>query len=326
MGTIDLDQYASVPREQAFDLDQYASVPKEQAFDLDQYASVPKEQAFYEVPTVDVSIDEVKAETKNQKAEAPADALTLNPTTPFETATVPFEMPRVPHPELVDVEDNREYTSQQSIMLSSGEHSQPSLYYRLNTTTKGSQMLPAVINTRTRQRRGGCVPGCLITLILLLLILGGAWVFAIRPYAHSIAQTQLDNALTSAVNQLPSGTAKLPSGVTVPVSDNAINNLIVLNLSPSNPVQHPNTTITSQNIRLDFQLYGYPCAITAVPALNSGRLVVKNVGVEGIFALIMSPDEMTSLLNQHLNDAQNKLQRTVNSVQLKDHEVDLSLG
>ena len=150
--------------------------------------------------------------------------------------------------------------------------------------------------------------------------------FALRPYAHNIAQRELDNALTSAVNQLPAQATQLPAGSVIPVNENTINNLIVLNLAPSNPVQHPTTSINGQNIRLDFQLYNFPCAVTMVPTLDNGRLVVNKVGVEGIFSAIMSPEEMTSILNKHLNDAQSKLQRTINTVQLKDHEVDLTLG
>lgn len=242
---------------------------------------------------------------------------------------VPFEMLRVPHPELVEMEEPEKVEIKRA--LSSSEQPQPLLYYQLNTTAKGSHKLPAVVNRtgyNRRRNRGclGCILSSLSTLIVLLLIVGALWVFALRPYAHNIAQRELDNALTSAVNQLPAQATQLPAGSVIPVNENTINNLIVLNLAPSNPVQHPTTSINGQNIRLDFQLYNFPCAVTMVPTLDNGRLVVNKVGVEGIFSAIMSPEEMTSILNKHLNDAQSKLQRTINTVQLKDHEVDLTLG
>ncbi len=277
-----------------------------------------KDTIFHEQPTVAVSQNSIRAEES---------ALV----TPYNAPTFPFEIQSVPHPELAEREEPEE-TEAKEVGLSSSEYAQPLVYYRLNTTTKGSQKLPAVVNrtdyNQKRRRRGcgGCVLSALSSLIVLLLVVGALWIFALRPYAHNIAERELDNALTSAVNQLPAQAKQLPSGSTIPVNENTMNNLIVLNLTPSNPVQHPTTSISGQNVRLDFQLYNFPCAVTMVPTLDNGQLVVSKVGIEGIFSAIMSPEEMTSLLNKHLNDAQSRLQRTVNNVQLKDHEVDLTLG
>lgn len=277
-----------------------------------------KDTIFHEQPTVAVSRSSIHAEE-------------IAPVTSYNAPTLPFEIQSVPHPELAEREEPAEREAKE-VELSSSEYAQPLLHYRLNTTMKGSQKLPAVVNRtdynggRRRRGCGGCVLGGFSSLIVLLLVLGALWVFALRPYAHNIAERELDNALTSAVNQLPAQAKQLPPGSTIPVNENTINNLIVLNLAPSNPVQHPTTSISGQNVRLDFQLYNFPCAVTTVPTLDNGRLIVSKVGIEGIFAAIMSPEEMTSLLNKHLNDAQSRLQRTVNNVQLKDHEVDLTLG
>ncbi len=253
------------------------------------------------------------------------------PAMPYDVPAFPFETQSIPHPELVEPEEPEAVEAVEAKEVSSPPPPQPLLYYQLNTTTKGLQKLPAVVNRTAynRRRRRGCA-GCILSafsaLIVLLLIAGAIWVFALRPYAQDLAQRELDTALTSAVNQLPAQATQLPAGSTIPVNENTINNLIVLNLAPSNPVQHPVTSISGQNIRLDFQLYNFPCAVTMVPTINNGQLVVDKVGIEGIFSAIMSPEEMTNLLNKHLNDAQSRLQRTVNTVQLKDHEVDLTLG
>jgi hypothetical protein len=283
-------------------------------------ADVSKEDSvLYEQPTVIVSLNSIRDEE-------------IAPVTPDTVPTLPFEIQRVPHPELVEAEEAKEpeETENRAVELSSSEYSQPLLYYQLNTTTKGSYKLPAVVNRteytpRRRRGCGGCALGGLSALLVLLLIVAAIWIFALRPYVHNTAQGELDNALTSAVNQLPAQAKQLPPGSTIPVNENTINNLIVLNLAPSNPVQHPTTTISGQNVRLDFQLYNFPCAVTMVPTLNKGQLVVSKVSIEGIFSTIMSPEEMTNLLNKHLNDAQSRLQRTFNNVQLKDHEVDLTL-
>jgi hypothetical protein len=277
-----------------------------------------------EQQTADTKTEQQTADTKTEQQQSRA-----TPVTPFELTTLPFEARSIPHPELVDLEGTEE--AEDKLSMSSLEDAQPLVYYRLNTTMKGSQKLPAAVNktayNQKEPKRGlGCFLGCLTTFVVVLLVLGGTWVFALRPYAHDLAQSQLNNALTSAVNQIPTQAKQLPPESTIPINENTINNLIVLNLAPSNPVQHPTTSISTSTIRLDFQLYNFPCAITLVPMVNNGRLVVSQIGVEGIFSAIMSPDEMTNLLNTHLNDAQSKLQRTIMNVQLKDHEVDLTLS
>ncbi len=67
-------------------------------------------------------------------------------------------------------------------------------------------------------------------------------------------------------------------------------------------------------------------AITGVPKVVNGKLQMSNVTVEGPVGLVMSPDDITALLNKHFADAQTHLQRPISSVQLKDHEMDLILG
>ncbi len=138
---------------------------------------------------------------------------------------------------------------------------------------------------KTPRRRRGRVIGCLLTLLVLALVIGAGWVFALRPF--------LDSA-------------------------------------PSDPVQQAQMHITPNLVRLDFQVFGLPCAVTGVPEVvgsqPNGRLVLSNVTVEGIVALIMSPDEVTSLVNRHLADAQARFAHPIIQVSLKDHELDLLVG
>ncbi|GHO87802.1 hypothetical protein KSZ_58080 [Dictyobacter formicarum] len=251
-----------------------------------------------------------------------------------ELPTQPISTANVTHPELRTADEQQLTTSQTALLPL--QQPFPLLYYKLNTTSKGSQMFPAVINSASSQSKaqhrkrskGGCILGCLTTIILLLVILGAGWVFILRPYAHNIAQTELDKAMTSAVDQVPTSqlTQLLPPGSTLPINESTINNLIVLNLAPSNPVQKPETSITPQRVRIAFQVYGYPSAISMVPALNSsGRLVANDVNVEGVLAFIMSPDELKPLLDKHLSDAQNKLGRSIKAVKLSDQQLSFTL-
>ncbi len=199
-------------------------------------------------------------------------------------------------------------------------------------------MFPATMNANPRAasgparrtRRGaGCV-GCLTIAVLLLLVVGAGWIFGMQPYIHTMAQTQLDNAMEQSVQQIPPQAAQLPAGSTIPVQESTLTNMIVLNLAPSDPIKQPAVSITPQGVRLDFQI-ATPIgtmsnAIAGVPKTVNGQLQMSNVTVEGPVGLVMSPADFTTLLNKHFAEAQTRLQHQIKSVQLKDHEMDLVLG
>ena len=140
-----------------------------------------------------------------------------------------------------------------------------------------------------------------------------------------MAHTKLDETLTDAVNNIPPPLSQLPAGP-VSIPEKALNNLLVLQSAPNDVVKNPQIHITSTQARMEFQVYGFPCAVTGVPQANSGHLTFTSVNIEGIAALILSPDEFTTLVNQHLADAQTKINHPIESVQLKDKELDLMLG
>lgn len=177
-----------------------------------------------------------------------------------------------------------------------------------------------------KRRRGrGCFAGCLVTLIVLVLLVTGGWFLLARPYVHNLAATQIDTVLNQGISQIPSQVALVPAGV-FPVQENTLNNLITLETAPSDPVQHMQVSITPANMTINFQVYGYGCTVTGIPAAQNGHLVVTNVNVQGLASLIMTSDELTSLLNQKLAQAQAKLNHPVTGVQLKNQELDLVLG
>ncbi len=178
---------------------------------------------------------------------------------------------------------------------------------------------------RPRRRRGGCLIRSLITFVVLLVLIVGGWFLGVRPYLNTLAQNRLNGVLTDAVNNIPPPLAQLPDGP-VSIPEKALNNLLVLESAPNDVVKNPQIHITSTLVRMDFQVYGFPCAVTGVPQANSGHLTLTNVNIEGIAAFILSPDEITTLVNRHLADAQTKLNHSIDSVQLKDQEVDLMLG
>lgn len=183
-----------------------------------------------------------------------------------------------------------------------------------------------------RHRRGRGLIITLITLVALIIVLAGVWVLALRPYLHSLAQSKLDSTLTNAVNQINfPPLPQLPPGVPAPppirvTEDTINNNYLPLLHDPSSPVQNMHVQITSTEVRFDFTVYGFASDITGEPVLVNGKLMATNVNVGGIAGLIMSSDEITTLLNNHLADLQARLNRPITSVILMNQEIDIVLG
>lgn len=186
---------------------------------------------------------------------------------------------------------------------------------------------PASANKPKQKSR---VRGCLLTgltiVLVLLLLLAGAWFAILRPYANNMAQTQLNNALAQAVDNIPAQVALLPSGGTVPISDNTLNLLLSDQSSSSNIVQNSNITISAQNVVFKFQVFGFDCSVTSVPVASNGKIVLTNVAVSGIAGMVLSADEITTVVNNHLADAVVRINHSITKVTLKQHEIDLTFG
>lgn len=174
-----------------------------------------------------------------------------------------------------------------------------------------------------RTRRRGCLPGCLISLLVLIVIVGVGWAFALRPYLNSLAISQLNQVMTNQVNQIPPLTIPI---TVLRVTDSELDNLIAQNLTSSSPVQQVQAQITSAGVSLSFQTYHLPSTITGVPEASQGRLLLSNVSVHGITALLLSSNDLTNLFNQQFAAALGRINRTVKAVTLKDQEMDLSLA
>ncbi|TMD47482.1 MAG: hypothetical protein E6I90_04820 [Chloroflexi bacterium] len=179
-------------------------------------------------------------------------------------------------------------------------------------------------NTKTRRRGRGCFVGLTIILLLLLVLVGG-WFLLLRPYLNNQAQNKLDSVLSDAVNHIPAQVAVAPAG-SVKVTENLLNNLLVLNSSPNDIVKNMQIHITPNTMNMQFQVYGFDSTVTGVPQAKQGHLVITNVTVDGVAGLILSPDEITALVNRHLADAQARINHSVVSVQLNNQEMDLVLG
>jgi len=211
--------------------------------------------------------------------------------------------------------------------LSAPSQPQQSPYVQSANVAAGMNANASIGETRPRRRVRGCLLGSLIALVVLVVLFGGGWFLVIRPYLNNMVSNKLDTVLTDSVNKIPPAVAIAPAG-RVPLSENALNNLLVLgsSSSPDNVVNNPQIHITSEAMSLQFQVFGFTCTVSGVPKVVQGQLVVTNVTVDGIAGLIFTPDEITTLVNRHLAEAQAKIQHSITSVELGNQELILVLG
>jgi hypothetical protein len=171
-----------------------------------------------------------------------------------------------------------------------------------------------------------------ITLTVLVILVVGGWFLVARPLLHSYAQSQIDQVITSDVNQV----LPVPPVLnTLRASQTLINNLIVLT-STSGPVQNPVVQISppvfasdgsyTGGVQLTFQLYGFSCSVSAIPQASNGNVVVTHMQVSGIIAWVMSADELTTDLNAHLQDVVTHLGRPISDVTINNQELEVTLA
>ncbi len=248
----------------------------------------------------------------------------LNAQSPYQ------QQPNTPSP-YQQSNQQQPYQQQQPMRLSTPGFQQaatpaqpPPDFYQTREGNRGARA--AVVNAPRRRNRTGCVLGCLGALLILVLLLGATWIFAVRPFVHDTAVTQIDNAMTNAINQIPAIGLPIPAGTTLPISDSTINTVLANNATNADIVQGATMQITASQILLDFKIYGQDCTITTIPQIQNGKLVATHVAITGIASLVLSANDVTSLLNAHIEDAQTRINHRVTNVRLLDHEIDVTVG
>ncbi len=179
---------------------------------------------------------------------------------------------------------------------------------------------------RARHRGRRWLFGCCGALLLLLILLLAVWALLVRPTLNRLAKEQLNAALDSAVQQIDSTRAAQLPGGPVRISETVLNNLLTLAHSPASPMQNARFNVTPEAITLDFTLYGQANRISAVPQASGGQLRVGSLHTQGLIGWILSDEDLTTIVNQHLAAAQQRLQHPVLAVSLENHAIDLLLG
>ena len=197
--------------------------------------------------------------------------------------------------------------------------------------TPGTEARYASPSQPTNRRKNRLMQVLLIVLAVLLviaLLLVGGWFLLLRPYAHSVAQNEVDGIFSSATNLInPLALAIVAaSHQPVVITENDANNFIASNSSQSYPIQQVHLSITPAGLQLQFQTFGLTSTITGVPRVENGQIVMTDVTVQGVASLIMSPDELTNEVNADLQQVSATLNRPITGLVLKDQEMEVQLG
>jgi hypothetical protein len=154
----------------------------------------------------------------------------------------------------------------------------------------------------------------------------------VRPYLHNLAQGELDQALSGPENQILLSMLAVPPGIPLPANLRVIHGTeesmnTYLSAHNTDQVQNLRMSITPTGMSLSFTAYGQDCVILARPILSSdGQIQVTDVQVQGVLALIMSNDELTSALNSNLQNFSTQMTHKVTKIQLLEHKIDVQLS
>ncbi len=173
---------------------------------------------------------------------------------------------------------------------------------------------PPVAPGASKRRRKWPMRVLLVSLILLIL-LTGSWFLGVRPYLNNLAKTQITQSLGEAQNEVSLLQSTFPDGpATLTVTETELNQY--LSAHAGSQLQNPHMTITPADLQMDFKVNGFSCTMIAVPVVFDGALQVTNVQTQGWLGLVLSGDELTTILNTFLQNVGQQMHRHVDSVSL----------
>ena len=140
----------------------------------------------------------------------------------------------------------------------------------------------------------------------------------------AFAINQINQTFSNAINDIPSVIAILPERNQT-INEDVINALLSHLISASGPVQHITVHFTPNDMEIDFNVYAFSSSITAVPKIVNGQFVMTNVMVQGIAGLILSPGDITNLMNTQITNLETHIQHTITAVTLQNHSIVLRI-
>ncbi len=179
--------------------------------------------------------------------------------------------------------------------------------------------LPGQAQKRRKRRGRGLLIGLAIVIVLLLvLLIGGRFVL------NAYAINQINQTFSDAINTIPSAVAILPERDQT-ITEGQVNTLISLKSSAFSPVQNLTVHFTPNDVEVDFNVFSFSSTITTVPKIVNGELVATNVTIQGLAGLILSPDDITNLMNTQFRNLETHIQHTITAVTLENQAIVLHL-
>lgn len=173
-----------------------------------------------------------------------------------------------------------------------------------------------------KRRRGrGCLISSLVAIVLVVALL-----VAGRLIVNNLVISQMNQTISDAINNIPAAVSVLPGGTSQTITETQVNNLITNHASASDPVQNVTVHLTSNNMQINFNVYGFSSTITTVPQIQNGKLVATNTTVQGLASLILSSDDISNLINTQINNLQTHIQHTITAVTLENQAIQLTFS
>ncbi len=175
-----------------------------------------------------------------------------------------------------------------------------------------------------KRRRRRWPLNLLLFVLILAVLVAGAWVFFLRPAVHQSVDGEIRQGLQSAVGQIPVGVAQAASAnVPFPIAEDQINSYLGEHTAALAPITNMNVVLQPGVMVITFQAYGFGSTVRLGLQAEGGKLVANNVEVSGLLWWVESAAELTPRLNEALSQASSNLGRQISSVSIDDGVIHL---
>lgn len=163
-------------------------------------------------------------------------------------------------------------------------------------------------------------------MLAILLALVGVWIIGARPIIHQNVDSQIQQGLQSAVDQIfPLPASVLPGGDESYKQDE-INSYIAEHSDQFSPVTDFHVSLQPNMLVATFKTFGVGSTVQFDLYVSGGALMATNVSVSGLLSWVESADELTPRLNGALSQINLKLGRQFTAVQITTGQINITIA
>lgn len=161
----------------------------------------------------------------------------------------------------------------------------------------------------------------LLAVLAILLVLVGVWIIIARPIIHQNVDSQIQQGLQSAVDQI----FPLPPGIEASgqqlYDQNDLNNYLAQRSSQLAPLTDFHVSLQPNLLVATFKIFGLGSTIQFGLYVRGGALQATDVSVSGLLSWVESADELTPRLNNALGQINGRLGRQFTAVQITSGKI-----